>query len=188
MLNYNDLKPGTVFILSGQPYQVLEFNFLRMQQRKPVAQTKIKNLINGKIIDRTFHQSESFKEAEIERQKVKYLYSHRDCFFFCYEDNPKQRFDLSQEQIGDLARYLKPNVLIEAIIFNGKIINISLPIKMDFLVIEAPPSIKGNTAQGGTKVVTLETGVKINVPLFIKQGDIIKINTQTGQYVERVNF
>lgn len=187
MLNYNDLRPGTFFVLNGQPYQVLEFNFLRMQQRKPVAQTKIKNLINNKIIDRTFHQNETFEEAEIEKQKVKYLYSHRDLFFFCYENDPAKRFGLSQNQIGNASKYLKPNLLIEAIIFNEKIINISLPIKMDFEVIEAPPDIKGDTAQGGTKIVTLETGAKINAPLFIKQGDIIRINTQTGQYVERVN-
>jgi len=185
MLNYNDLKPGTVFILEGQPYQVLEFNFLRMQQRKPVAQTKIKNLITNKIIDRTFHQNESFKEAEIIYRKVKFLYSHRGKFVFSEINDPSQRFELTDKQIGDLIKFLKPNSQVELIEFEGKIINISLPIKMDFKVIEAPPSIKGNTAQGGTKVVIIETGAKINVPLFIKQGDIIKINTQTGQYVGR---
>ena len=185
MLSYNELKVGVIFILDNQPYEVLEFNFLRMQQRKPVAQTKIKNLITNKIIDRTFHQNESFEEAEIARRKIKYLYQHRDRFFFCYENNPSQRFDLPQEQVKETIQYLKPNISLEAVVFNDKIINILLPIKMEFKVVETPPNIKGNTAAGGTKVAVLETGAKINVPLFIEQGDIIKINTQTNTYVER---
>lgn len=186
MLNYNDLRQGVIFILDGEPYQVLEFHFLRMQQRKPVAQTKIKNLINNKVLDKTFHQNETFQEAEIKKEKVKFIYAHRDKFVFCYENNPSERFELPPEQIGESVKFLKPNSIVEAQIFNGRIVNIILPIKMDFEVVEAPPSIKGNTAQGGTKQATIETGAKINVPLFIEQGDIIRINTQTGDYSERV--
>jgi elongation factor P len=186
MINYNDLKPGTVFILDGQPYLVLEFSFLRMQQRKPVAQTKIRNLINGKIITRNFQHTDSFKEAEITYREVKFLYTHRDKFVFCEINNPSKRFEIEQEKIGDMAKYLKPNNPIEIMEFEDKIVNIILPIKMDFRVIEAPPSIKGNTAQGGVKAIKIETNAIINVPLFVDQGDIIRINTQTGDYVERV--
>jgi len=186
MINYNDLKPGKVFILDGQPYQVLEFSFLRMQQRKPVAQTKIKNLINGKIINRNFQHTDSFEEAEIKYREVKFLYSHRDKFVFCEMNDPSKRFEISEEQIGDMAMYLKPNSPIEVMEFEDKIINIFMPIKMDFKVIEAPPSIKGNTAQGGVKAVKIETGTMINVPLFVESGDIIRVNTQTGEYTERV--
>lgn len=186
MLNYNDLRPGVIFILENAPYEVLEFHFLRMQQRKPVAQTKIRNLINGRVLDRTFHQNETFEEAEIKREKVKFVYSHRDKFVFCYADNPSERFELPPEKIGDSSKYLKPNSLIEAAIFNNEIVNIILPIKMDFEVIEAPPNIKGSTASGGNKVVIIETNAKVNVPLFIEQGDIIRVNTQTGEYSERV--
>lgn len=185
MLNYNELKPGTIFILNGQPHQVLEYNFLRMQQRKPVAQTKIKNLISGKIIERTFTQSDSFEEAEIKREKVKFIYGHRGNFVFCYENDPSKRFELNEIIIGDAIKYLKPNALVEAILFEEKIIAISLPVKMDFKVIEAPPNIKGDTASGGTKVVTIETNAKINAPFFIENGDIIRVNTQTGEYAER---
>lgn len=197
MLNYNDLRPGVIFILDSEPYQVLEYSFLRMQQRKPVVQTKIKNLINGKVLDRNFHQNETFEEAEIQKEKVKFVFAHRDnCgaitvkrfdkFVFCYENNPPKRFELSAEQIGESAKFLKPNSVIEAQIFGDQIVNIVLPIKMDFEVIEAPPSIKGNTASGGNKAVTIETGAKINAPLFIEIGDIIRINTQTGEYSERI--
>lgn len=186
MLNYNELKPGTIFILDGNPYVVLDYNFLRMQQRKPVAQTKIKNLITGKIVDRTFYSNDSFEGADIQKEKVKFIYAHRDKFVFCYENNPQKRFELSNKQIGDNAKFLKPNTAVEAMIFEGKIFNIILPIKMDFKVTEAPPTIKGNTASGGNKVVTIETGAKINAPLFIESGDVIRVNTQTGEYGERI--
>jgi len=187
MINYNNLKPGTIFVLDGQPYQVLEFNFLRMQQRKPVAQTKIKNLISGKIISRNFQPSENFEEAEVIYRQVKFLYNHKDKFVFCEINDPSKRFELEQEQIGDIKLYLKPNSSIDVMEFNDKIININLPIKMDFKVIEAPPGIKGNTAQGGVKAVKIETGTMVNVPLFVESGDVVRINTETGDYVERVD-
>jgi len=186
MLNYNELKPGAVFILGGEPYEVLEFNFLRMQQRKPVAQTKIRNLITGKILHRNFQHTENFEEAEIGYKKFKFLYSHRDKFVFCDTQNPSGRFELSAEIVGDKAKFLKPNSEVEIMSFQDKIINVRLPIKMDYKVIEAPPAIRGNTAQGGAKTVTIETGAQISVPLFINEGDIIRINTQTDEYVERV--
>ncbi len=198
MINYNDLKPGTVFILDGQPYQVVEFSFLRMQQRKPVAQTKIKNLITGKVISRNFQHTESFAGAEINYREVKFLYNHPDRkssisngtsrgkFVFCEISDPSKRFEISEEQIGEMAKFLKPNSNIRVMEFEDKIVNVILPIKMEFKIIEAPPNIKGNTAQGGIKAVKIETGTMINTPLFIEEGDIIRINTQTGEYVERV--
>lgn len=198
MLSYTDLKPGTVFILDGQPYQVVEFSFLRMQQRKPVAQTKIKNLISGKVISRNFQHTEILEEAEIHFKKAKFLYSHpdrkspisngtsREKFVFCDIDDASKRFELDEEQVGELSKFLKSNCEVNLMEFEEKIINIVLPIKMDFKVIEAPPSIKGNTAQGGVKPVKIETGAMINAPLFIEQGDVIRINTQTNEYVERV--
>lgn len=186
MISYNDLKPGVVFILDGQPYQVVEFNFLRMQQRKPVAQTKIKNLITGKSISRNFQHTDSFEEANIDYKTVKFLYGHRGKYIFTENDNSSQRFEMSEEQIGNMGPYLKPNSPVDVTEFNDKIISVNLPIKMDFKVVEAPPSIKGNTAQGGVKAVKIETGTMINVPLFVEAGDIIKVNTETGDYVERV--
>jgi len=197
MINYNDLKPGTIFVLEGQPYQVLEFNFMRMQQRKPVAQTKIRNLVTGKTISRNFQHTESFGEAEINYKTAKFLYGHpdrkssisngtsRSKYVFCDIKDQSKRFELEEEQLSDMISYLKPNTEVEIMEFEGKIISIVLPIKMTFKVVEAPPSVRGNTAQGGTKPVKIETGVMISVPLFVESGEIIEINTRTGEYVGR---
>lgn len=149
-------------------------------------QTKMKNILNGKLYERNFQQSDVFEEADIKSQNVKFLYSHRDEFWFAQENDPSQRFKLDQEVIGDGVKFLKANTIVKAVLFNQKIINIELPIKMDFRVIEAPPAVRGDTAQGGVKQVKLETGATINVPLFINEGDIVRINTQSGEYTERV--
>ena len=184
-LGVNELKPKTFFILEGQPYEVLETHHLKMQQRRPVVQTRMRNMLNGKVIERNFAQSDIFEEADIERKQVKFLYNHRDEYWFTAIDNSADRFKLEKEILGDAYKFLKTNTVVEAITFNGKIINIALPIKMDLKVVEAPPAIRGDTAQGGVKQVKLETGATINVPLFIDEGDVIRLNTETGEYVER---
>ncbi len=184
-LGVNDLKPKTFFIFEGQPYVVLDAHHLKMQQRRPVVQTRMRNLMSGKILERNFAQSDVFEEADITRENVKFLYAHRDQYWFSEEKNPSKRFELSQDILGDSNRFLKANTILEALLFDGKVITVELPIKMDFKVTEAPPAVRGDTAQGGNKQVTLETGATINVPLFVNQDDIITINTQTGEYVGR---
>lgn len=186
MLSHSDLKKGVQFILNNEPYEVLEAVFLFKGRGSSTVQAKIRNLINGNIIAKTFRPDEEFEEAEVSKTKAKFLYQHRDKFVFCEADNPAERFELSASQIGEPAKFLKPNQVVEGIIFKGQVINISLPIKINLKVTEAPPGVKGDRAQAGTKTVTLETGAKINVPLFVKEGDIIEINTETGQYVRRI--
>jgi elongation factor P len=186
MLSYTDLTPGTQFILDGEPYEVLDYAFVRMQQRKPSVQTKIRNLISGKVVAKTFQPSDTVKEADIEKETIKFIYAHRGEFFFQKPDNPKDRFQLSEELLGDSARFLKPDLEVTAYKFNDKIINIKLPVKVDYVVKEAPPGFKGDTATGGNKAVTLENGLTINAPLFIESGDVIRVNTESGQYTERV--
>ena len=186
MLSYTELTKGTLFVLEGQPYEVIEMNFLRMQQRKATVNTKIRNLITGKILERNWQASDSFEEAEVERKNAIFIYANRGEYWFHNEGDPKARFSLAEEAVGEPAKFLKPNTKVATMTFNGKVIKVSLPIKMDFKVIEAPPSLKGNTAQGGDKVVTIETGAKISVPLFINQDDVIRVNTEKGEYVERV--
>jgi len=200
-LDYNELKIGTIFTKNEDPdpYQVLEYAFIRMQQRKPVTQLKIKNLITGKVQDYNAHQNEDFRETEIETTTLNFIYSHRGEYWFTLSNsakqnlegfselkNPKKRFSLKEEILGDATKWLKLNTEVKAFKYGEKILTIELPVKMDFKVTEAPPAIKGNTAQGGDKLVTLETGAKINVPLFINEGDIIRVNTTTGAYVERM--
>lgn len=186
MLSYFDLRKGVKFILEGEPYEALEFTQMKKAQREGIAQTKIRNLITGKIIERNFHQGETFKEAELEKIEVKFIYSHQGKFCFSEVKKPKNRFELTEEQIGPGAKFFKPNQILTGILFQGKIINVVLPIKVQLKVVEAPPGIKGDRAQSGTKLVTLETGAKINIPLFIETDDIIEVNTETGEYVRRV--
>jgi len=185
-LGVNELKPKTFFIYESQPYVVLETHHLKMQQRRPTVQVRMRNLMNGKVLERNFAQSDVFEEANVSRQKVKFLYAHRDKYWFANENDPSKRFELREDILGDSVRFLKPNTVLDSILFKEKIIDIELPVKMDFKVVEAPPAIKGDTAQGGVKQVKIETGASVNVPLFINQDDIVRINTETGEYTERV--
>ncbi len=186
MLSYTDLTKGILFIMDGAPYEVLESHFLRMQQRKAVVQTRIRNLITGKILDRNFQPSDSFEEAEIAKRPAIFIYASRGECWFHEEGNPRNRFSLPAESLGAQAQFLKPDTKIMTLVFGDKVIKMELPVKMDFKVTEAPPAIRGNTAQGGTKQVTLEGGAKVNAPLFVNEGDTVRINTETGEYVERV--
>lgn len=186
MLSYNELTAGAIFLKDGEPYEVLDYAFVRMQQRKPVAQLKLKNLITGKVQQFTAHPGEAFEEAEIETVPVTFIYHNKDQYWFHEKGKPQARFALSDENVGEVGVFLKANTEIKSFRFNDKIINIELPPKVDLKVTEAPPGIKGDTAQGGTKQVTLETGAKVSAPLFINEGDVIRVSTLTGEYVERV--
>lgn len=164
---------------------VLETHHLKMQQRRPVVQTRMRNLLNGKILGRNLAQSDFFEEADVTRSEVKFLYNHRDEFWFVDPKDAAKRFKLESELIGDAAKFLKPNTILEALSWNDDVINVSLPIKMQFKVVEAPPGIRGDTATGGSKQVTIDSGATLNVPLFVNEGDQIIVNTETGEYVER---
>lgn len=172
-------------MLDGEPYEVLESQFLRMQQRKPVIQAKIKNMITGKIVPRSFHQNESFQEAEIEKEPMKFLFSHRGVYTFSDPSKPSNRITIREEEVGDAGRFLKTNLEISFKKFGERVIGVDVPIKVDYKVKSAPPGAKGDTAQGGSKEVELENGLKISAPLFINEGDVVRVNTQTGEYVER---
>lgn len=186
MLSFSEIKKGSRIIYNNEPYEVLDTSLMFKGRGHSTLSVKLKNLISGSIISTTFHPSDSFEEAEIEKIKAKFLYAHRNKFVFCKEGDPASRFELTKESIGFTTQFLKPNQSVEAIQFKGKIINIILPIKVQLKVIEAPPGVKGERAQAGTKPVTLETGAIINVPLFIETGDIIEVNTETGEYIKRV--
>lgn len=186
MLSYFDLRKGVKFILDGEPYEVLEFQQIYKAQDMAVAKTKIRNLISGKVLARAFHQDDTFEEAELKKIEIQFIYSHRKKFCFSEIQNPKNRFELTEEQIGSGNKFLKPNQILTGIKLDEKIINVIFPIKVHFKVTEAPPGIKGDRAQGGTKPIVLETGAKIQAPLFIEKGDIIEVNTETGEYVRRV--
>ena len=186
MLSYNEVLPKKLILLDGEPYEVLTAWVFRKQQRKPVNQTKLKNLKTGSTTEYTFHVSDKVEEAEIESKKAKFIYSRKGECFFHDIDNSSKRFSLTEDMVGDAAKFLTPNTEVEVRLFDDKPYKITMPIKMDLKVTEAPPNTRGNTAQGGNKVVTLETGSTATVPMFINTGDTIRINTDTGDYVERV--
>jgi len=186
MLEYNEITVGKFIIFNGEPWEVLSAHVFRKQQRKPVNATKLRNLITGRITENSFHVSEKAEEAELENKDIKFIYEAKGEYWFNEANDASKRFALSENQVGVGAKFLKKDTMAKALIFEEKIIGVKLPIKMDLKVTEAPPAVKGNTVQGGSKTVTLETGATINTPLFINEGDTIRINTETSEYVERV--
>ena len=188
-LDYSDIREKKIIIHDNEPCEVLESHVARTQQRKPQNQVKLKSLISGKTFGATFHAQDKADEADVERKDVRFLYHNKGEYWFCYPDNLKDRFLIGASLLGDSSKYLKENSDVTALVWDDddeeKIIKITLPIKIEFKVKEAPPAVKGNTAQGGNKVITLENGTTINSPMFIEPGDVVVINTETGAYVER---
>lgn len=187
MLTINDLKNKMIVMIEGAPYQVLEVKHLHMGRGGSSVQTKIRNLVAGQTFSRNFKPADTFEEADIEKHELSFLYVHRGEFFFAPKGKPAERFALNAEQVGDAAQWLKPNTTVTALFLAGKLLQISVPIKIDLKVVEAPPGIRGDTVSGATKTVTLETGTVIQTPLFVNEGDIIRVNTETGEYAERVS-
>jgi len=190
MLEYSEIRTGKIIIYEDEPCEVLDNHVARTQQRKPQNQVKLKSLLSGRTWNTVFHAADKADEAEIIKRDVKFLYANKGEYWFCNPDKPSERFQISEKIIGDSGKYLKANENATALIWDNddeeQIIKISLPIKMEFIIKEAPPAIKGNTASGGGKLATLENGVKITVPFFVETGDRIIVNTETNDYVERV--
>ena len=197
MLEYNEIKEKKIIIYSDEPCEVIESHVARTQQRKPQNQVKLKSLLSGRTFNTTFHVSDKADEADVNKKEVRFLYANKNEYWFADPENLKDRFKLDEKILGDSVKFLKSNENVSALVWDndddpstdsgqGQIISIKLPIKMEFTIKDAPPSIKGNTANGGGKVVTLENGVNINAPFFLNTGDKIRINTETGEYVERV--
>jgi elongation factor P len=159
---------------------------MKMAQRRPVIQSKIRNLIDGRVQERNFQQGDMFDEADLQKHEIKYLYSTKGQYFFCEPNDPSKRLSFTETQIGPQAKYLRPNELVTGIVFEEKIITFKLPIKVQLKVKEAAAGIKGDRAQAGTKSAILESGVEIQVPLFVEEGDTIEVNTELGEYVKRV--
>jgi len=191
MLEYSEIRERKIILYEDEPCEVIESHVARTQMRKPQNQVKLKNLLSGRALNATFHAADKVEEADIKKREIKFIYANRGEFWFCDPNNPKDRFQVDEKIIGDAVKFLKPDGNVTAIVWDNdgeeQFIKISLPIKMEFVVKEAPPSIRGNTANGGGKLVTLEGGIKISVPFFVESGDKIVINTETSEYVERVS-
>jgi len=186
MLEYNEITERKCIIVDREPYEVIDSHVFRKQQRKPVNATKLRNMITGKVTERSFHVSDKVKEADIENKQIKYLYTNKNEFWFCDVKDASQRFSLPSELIGSKGQFLKTNTEVDAMMFDEKIIGVTMAIKVDLKVTEAQPAVRGDTAKGGNKQVTLETGATITVPMFVKEGDVLRINTETGEYADRL--
>lgn len=184
-LGINDVKRGSLITVEGSPCLVMSVAHQHVGRGGANAQVKAKNLSSGKIFERTFKPSDVFEEAEIDRIDAEFIYGRSGEYWFHEAGNPSRRFSIREDTIGGQAGFLKPKIAVRAMEFKGRIINVELPIKAEYKVTEAPPNVRGDTAQGGTKQVTIETGGKISTPLFIETGDTIRVNTETGEYVER---
>lgn len=191
MLNYSEIKERKYIVLEGEPYEVLESSIKKKNRQKPANQTKLRHLINGSVKQVAFHQSDNVEEADISKKAITYSFSkigkktnEREYWFYEGEDKSK-RFALNANIIGNKYLWLKENAPVDALYFNDEVIGLQIPIKIELKVKDAPPAVKGNTSSGATKTITLETGATVTTPLFIKEGDVVVVNTDTGQYVER---
>lgn len=184
MLSLGEVKCGKVILFRGEPYEVVRAEQSLRGRGGSVLNTKLKNLRTGNLIDQTFHGDTRLDEAELETAKAQYLYAEGDSFYFM-DSATYEQFSLVASQVGELKAYLQDGTEGEVLKFRDQYLKLSLPIKMKFKVISAPPGVRGDTAQGGTKTVEIETGAKIATPLFIEEGDLIVVDTRDGSYVER---
>ena len=186
-INFSDLSRGLVIELEGQPWQVMDYERHKMQQRAPVTRIKLKNLMTGAVVERTFQRYDTaFSVAEMDNRQAEYMYTDGTFYHFIDQETFDQ-YELTKELLGDNLNYLKEQMIIEVVFYNGNAIDINLPTHVELEVKETPPSFRGDTAQGGNKPATLETGLRITVPMFITPGTVVRVDTRNGEYTERVS-
>lgn len=185
MISSNDFRTGLTIEVDGDIYVVVDFQHVKPGKGSAFVRSKLKNLRTGAVIDKTFRAGEKVSRAHLERREMQYLYKEGNFFVFMDTETYEQ-FTLSEEHLGDNINFLKDNMNIYLLNYEGNIVGIELPNFVDLEVVATDPGIRGDTATGGTKPATLETGLIVQVPLFIEVGDVLKIDTRTGNYLERV--
>jgi len=184
MYGISEIKIGKLIQISDEPYAVIKADHHKMGRGGAVLKTKLRNLINGNVLERTFQGNDKAEPANTEKGKANFLYKDDTNAYFMNNESFEQ-FELPIEQLGDRIKFMKDNTDVDVLYFKGNAVSIDLPIKMTFKVISAPPGVKGNSAGNVSKTVTIETGEEVSVPMFINEGDMIRINTDTGEYAER---
>ena len=179
-----DLKKGTLFQFNGEPYRVVEYSQKVMGRGGSIVNVRIKSMIDGKVLEKTFKGNEQLEPADVANKNVQYLYTDGDIFYFM-EDDTYEQFEIRSEMIGDQAGYLKEGDKVVAQLFDGRVINVELPKNVYLKVVYAEDVVKGDTTSSVLKEAEVETGIKIKVPSFIKVGDVISVDTTTGAYRER---
>lgn len=184
MVSTNDFRTGLTIELEGNVYQVVEFQHVKPGKGAAFVRSKLRNLRTGATVDKTFNAGEKMPKARVERSEVQYLYNDGKEYYFMDMETFDQ-FSMTKEQLGDAIKYLKENMIITNLTFKEESIGVDLPNYVELEVVETSPGIKGDTASGGGKPATLETGTVVSVPFFINIGDILQIDTRTGQYIKR---
>ena len=181
---FKEIKKGTVVLLEGEPYEILDRSFRAKQQREAMATVNMKNLLTGKVLTKNFQSSAQVEEINLDESKAQFLYKDGDEYYFM-DQGTYDQFSLDKFQLGDSVNYLKEEIIIRIKKFGDRPIDIILPAEVSLKVVEAPPSIKGDTVQGGSKIITLETGMRISTPLFVNEGDNVIVKTKTGKFDRR---
>lgn len=184
ILTLSDIRKGKMIVLDGEPYVIMSAEFLRKQQRRPVVRTILKHIKTGQTREHSFQQSDKVPEADVERKPYQFLYSDGNVYTFMDQQTYDQ-LELGSDVVGDMAQYLLEGQEVEVVLFEGGPVNIDLPIKINRKVIEAAPGVRGDTSSNTTKEIVIEGGMRIKAPLFIKEGDVIRVDTRSGVYVER---
>ena len=185
-LSINEIKNGFTVLVEGDVYMVVDFQHVKPGKGAAFVRTKLKNLKNNNILERTFRGDEKIEEAYIEEKKLQYQYASSGMFHFMDQENYED-VSISEDSMGDKAKFLKDNIEVNAYYYKDVILFVNLPNFVEYRIIHTEPGIKGDTAKSGTKPATIDSGAQINVPLFVDSGDLIKVDTRTGGYVERVN-
>lgn len=185
MISTNDFRTGLTIELDGEAFQVIEFQHVKPGKGAAFVRSKLRNLRTGAVIEKTFNAGEKVPRARIERREVQYLYNDGKDYFFMDMENYDQ-LAMNASQLGDAVKFLKENMSLQILNFQGKSIGVELPNFVELEVVETAPGIRGDTASGGSKPATLETGAVVQVPLFVNVGDKIQIDTRTGNYIKRV--
>ena len=180
-----DVRNGTTFELEGSVYKVVEFQHVKPGKGAAFVRTKLKNVINGSVLEKTFNPSEKLQGAEIEKRDMQYLYSDGDLYYFM-DNTTYEQIPLNKTDLGDTLKFLKENTDVKILSFKGKVFAIEPPLFVELSITYTEPGFSGNTSTNATKPAELETGYSINVPLFVNTGDTIRIDTRTGEYMERV--
>ena len=185
-LSYGELKKGMPIDLEGEPYAVVEYERTKMQQRAPVMRIRFRSLRTGRIVDRTFNGFDvKFRVADVERRKAEYIYQDGELYYFMDSETFEQ-FPLNEGQISEALPYLIEQTTVDLVLFQDVPISIEIPLNVDLEVIDTEPGFKGDTATGGSKPATVQTGLVVQVPLFIDVGETIRVDTRTGEYAGRV--
>lgn len=185
MISAGDFKNGVTVEIDGNIYQILEFQHVKPGKGAAFVRTKLKNIISGGVVEKTFRPTEKFPKAHIDRKDMQYLYRDGDLFNFMDVETYDQ-IALNEDVVGDSLKFVKENEVVKICSHNGNVFSVEPPLFVELAITETEPGFKGDTAQGATKPATVETGAIVMVPLFVEQGDVLKIDTRSGQYLSRV--